>query len=245
MIKKIIFVNNNDNFLIIQLYYNSEYLHKVFSTNNYEIYKFDVNGFVKIYAELYKINTSYNIFSDIIIKKNKKINNTIINVLLVKSTVNIIKPCSEFKKIIKFGNGYLWKPVKYSTKKYINIGVIYDDSYPKINYCIINIDYVKKCKNLININNLITTNKYNMLMYSNDNQLNINFKKINSDNIKNNDISNLLVKKGKYVTLDKSNTPWFLDKDTNNNNNNKIHYEYIILTILLCGIILFFIFKKK
>jgi hypothetical protein len=190
-LKQNIIYKNNGNFLILQLQYNTPFLNKIYSNDTYEIYNFNIVNFTEMYLKQHDIISNYYVFSDIVLNKvnnSNNLNKFVFNILLVKTNISIIKPCTKYEKVMQYGNGYLWRPVCSSTETiYTNLGLVYNSLYPQINYYTIDMDYIKHydiINSKFNMDGIVISNEYNMFVSSFDELLTIDFVKVKLLNVK-------------------------------------------------------------
>lgn len=155
-------------FLIFQITFDNNFTPSPnFLEKKYEDNEIIIFGYNKInISNFMKKNNIKSIFvpiSDVLIHKNKTKNEY--NIILMNKHVAKIFPAQIYEKVIKFGNGYLWKAKNISYPSILtNIGLIYSKIQPT-EYYLIDTNYVIDSMSIdpiFNNSHLIVCNDFNM-----------------------------------------------------------------------------------
>jgi hypothetical protein len=183
-----IFKNNEINettpFIIIKISNDTDnIITKKYETSELEIYYVDYTKLRQKFIEN-KIPKYFYVVSNSFIT-HKKHSSGEIKILLVNSTLSICKRPAKFEKMIKIGNGYIWRPINITCPRFYKcIGFVYSNKYPTNNECmLIDSEYLKHSNEIIgnvSVENIITSNEYDMFVLDYDEKLTIDIQKINN-----------------------------------------------------------------
>jgi hypothetical protein len=117
--------------------------------------------------------------ADILLYKNIK--NRKQTILLINKNTGKAKLVQSYDKIMKLGNGYIWKPKNYTFPSFfVSIGLIYSVNKPN-GYYIIDSNYVTNSDivaNTFSSSHLIKCNKFGMFVLEHDEQKTVDLQKI-------------------------------------------------------------------
>lgn len=243
--------NNNNKFILLHIQNPLDFLDKINTNINDQIdsiWKFNKKS---IFSLLRKFNLNPLIFYPLghIWFPNNIPNNNIF--LLVNINLGITKTPLYFTKIIKYGNGYIWKPVPDTNYSYM--GLVYSINQPSID----SIQTISKfiVMESLHKKNIIVQNT-NMNIYNYLGNINIPSYTIDMSNNFINDtdsIDSWNTYIGKHVSLSQSKNSWMKQKNINHSNifiphkknintvnikNNNNTKKYIIYSICIFVILL-------
>ena len=167
-------------FIIIKLTLPNNLLYTKYENDKVIIYGINVRQLSTTLREN-NIKPIFSAISDILYKKTQ---NKTIQFLVVNDTIKISKTPIVYEKIIKFGKGYIWKPVNITFPViYNSLGMIYSKKQPVDDGRLIVSSILKNSDDILDnlsIFHLILSNEYNMFTTEYDSRRTIDLQKVMS-----------------------------------------------------------------